>query len=244
VRTTFAFLVCWTLAGGAADAQTYHGGVRGSIRDADGVVPGVDVTLTNEQTNISRSVLTNEHGEYAFTSVDPGTYRVRAMLQGFKTVERSCIRVGTQDFLVIDLTLEVGTIEQTVTVTGRAPAIDHATASHGAALDAVALQALPAVNRGAFTLGASVPTVIFSSGVQFTRQQDQSSSTRLISPSVWRHSTIRRRPGSTPRPLPRRPPVPGATPRASSPMCARRDRSSPISRCREMCASAAPGKRR
>jgi hypothetical protein len=66
-----------------------------------------------------------------------------------------------------------------VTVTGRAPTIDRATASRGAALDAAALQALPTPNRSAFALGASVPTVIFPSGAQFTRQQDQSGSTRL-----------------------------------------------------------------
>jgi trimeric autotransporter adhesin len=178
MRCALLGLGCWLLAA-AAEGQSYHGGVRGLVNDQDGIVPGVDVTLTNEQTNISRSTLTNEHGEYAFTSVDPGTYRVSAVLQGFKTIARSSVRVGTQEFLVIDFTLEVGTIEQTVTVTGRAPAIDRATASQGAALDAVALQALPTVNRGAFALGASVPTVILSSPVQFTRQQDQSSSTRI-----------------------------------------------------------------
>jgi hypothetical protein len=58
-------------------AQTFQGGLRGAITDAGGVLPGVDVILTNEQTNIKRSTATNERGEYAFTAVDAGTYTVR-----------------------------------------------------------------------------------------------------------------------------------------------------------------------
>ncbi len=80
-RRVILVLVWWTLAAAAGAGQSYRGGVRGLVSDADGVAPGVDVTLTNEQTNIARSTVTNERGEYAFTSVDPGTYRVRAVLE-------------------------------------------------------------------------------------------------------------------------------------------------------------------
>ena len=91
-----------------AAGQGFQGGLRGSIRDSGGVIPGVEVVLTNQQTNIKRSTITNERGEYAFANVDPGTYAVRATLQGYKTVDRGDIRVGTQSFLVLDLALEVG----------------------------------------------------------------------------------------------------------------------------------------
>src|SRR3954467_11805155 len=101
--------------------QGVQGGVRGSVKDAGGVVPGVEVTLTNEQTNIKRSVVTNERGEYAFASVDPGTYALKAAIQGYKTIDRGGIRIATQSFLLLDLTLEVGAIEENVTVTGQSP---------------------------------------------------------------------------------------------------------------------------
>src|SRR5215470_2115207 len=81
--------------------QGFQGGLRGSIKDAGGVIPGVEVTLTNEQTNIKRSVVTNERGEYSFANVDPGTYAVKAALQGYKTVDRGGIRIGTQQFLTL-----------------------------------------------------------------------------------------------------------------------------------------------
>ena len=68
-------------------------------------MPGVEVTMTNEQTNIKRSTVTNERGEYVFANIDPGTYAVKATLQGYKTIDRTGIRVGTQQFFTLDLTI-------------------------------------------------------------------------------------------------------------------------------------------
>src|SRR6266511_2015005 len=76
-----AFLAVVT--SGTAFGQGFQGGLRGSVKDSGGVVPGVDVTLTNEATNISRSTVTNERGEYAFANVIPGTYSVKAALTGY-----------------------------------------------------------------------------------------------------------------------------------------------------------------
>src|SRR5438876_11634917 len=84
--------------------QGFQGGLRGAVHDPNGVVPGVEVTITNEATNIKRSVVTNDAGEYVFAAVEPGTYTGRASLQGFKTIERTGLRIGTQTFIVLDLT--------------------------------------------------------------------------------------------------------------------------------------------
>ena len=62
----------------SAAAQQFTGGVRGAVSDPNGVVPGVTVTLTNEATNISREVVTNEAGQYNFPAVPPGTYTLKA----------------------------------------------------------------------------------------------------------------------------------------------------------------------
>src|SRR5437764_11525885 len=159
--------------------QGFQGGLRGSIKDAGGVIPGVEVTLTNEQTNIKRSVVTNERGEFVFANVDPGTYGVKATLQGYKTIDRGGVRIGTQQFLTLDLTMEVGAITENVTVTGEAPLIDTSNASTGTVLDTQALQTLPAPGRNAFMIGTTVPTVIASGDTQFNRQQDQTDSSLL-----------------------------------------------------------------
>src|SRR5438093_444898 len=162
-----------------AAGQGFQGGLRGAVRDPNGVVPGVEVTITNEATSIKRSVVSNEAGEYVFAAVEPGTYTVRAALQGFKTVERRGIRIGTQQFLVLDLLLEVGAIEESVTVTGQSPLIETANASQGTVLDSSALQTLPAPGRNAFMIGVTVPTVIPTGDTQFNRQQDQTNASLL-----------------------------------------------------------------
>ncbi len=159
--------------------QGFQGGVRGAIRDSGGAVPGAAVSLTNEDTGLSRSALTNTLGEYAFASVEAGTYKIKIALQGYKTIERSGVRVGTQSFLVLDQSLEVGAIEESVTVSVQTPVVETANASHGAVLDRVTLETLPSSGRAAFLMAASLPTVVPSGDGQFNRQQDQSGASSL-----------------------------------------------------------------
>ncbi len=153
--------------------------MRGAAREAGGVVPGVAVTLTNKSTNLKRSTVTNDSGEYVFAAVEPGTYALKATLQGFKTIEQDGLRIGTQQFLVVDLAMEVGTLTESVTVTGESPLIETANASHGTVIDAVALQTLPAPGRNVFMIGVTVPTVIPTGDTQFNRQQDQTNASLL-----------------------------------------------------------------
>jgi hypothetical protein len=167
------------LAAGTVFGQGFQGGLRGSLKDAGGVVPGVEVTLTNEQTNVKRSTVTNERGEYVFANVDPGNYNVKAALQGYKTVDRCGIRIATQQFLTLDLVMEVAAITESVTVTGQAPLIETGNASQGTVLDSAALQTLPAPGRNAFMIGTTVPTVIPSGDTQFNRQQDQTNASLI-----------------------------------------------------------------
>ena len=84
-------------------AQQFTGGLRGAVRDANGVIPGVTVALTNEGTAISREAATNEQGQYNFSAVTPGTYTVKAALQGFKSYENKGVRIGTQQFITLDI---------------------------------------------------------------------------------------------------------------------------------------------
>ena len=172
-----AFLAVVT--SGTVFGQGFQGGLRGAIKDAGGVIPGVEVSLTNERTNISRSVISNERGEYVFTNVEPGSYTVKAALTGYKTIERREIPIGTQQFLTMDLTMEVGAIEENITVTGQSPIIETSNASTGTVLDTAALQTLPSPGRSAFMIGTTVPTVIPTGDTQFNRQQDQTNASLL-----------------------------------------------------------------
>ncbi len=180
-RLVLALLALAVLAGGAslAFAQGFTGGIRGAINDSGGVIPGADVTLTNEATNVSRSTTSNDAGEYNFPNLGPGTYTLRATLQGYKTYVRGGLTVGTQQFLTLDVTLEVGALEETITVTGQAPLIETSNASTGTTLNNEALQTLPAPGRNAFMIGTTVPTVVPTGDTQFNRQQDQTNASLL-----------------------------------------------------------------
>ena len=96
------------LFGGATDAmsQQFTGSMRGTVSDAQGIIPGVTVTLTNEGTTVARETITSSVGEYSFPAVTPGTYSVRTSLPGYKTYEQRGITVSTATALTIDLLLE------------------------------------------------------------------------------------------------------------------------------------------
>ena len=109
----------------------------------------------------------------------PGTYTVKATLTGFKTYENKGVRIGAQQFITLDIALEVGQLQETITVTGQAPLIDTSNASTGAVIDSQQLQTLPSVGRSAFLFAVTVPTVIASGDAQFNRQQDQTNASLL-----------------------------------------------------------------
>jgi trimeric autotransporter adhesin len=169
------------LLAAAADvqAQGFQGAIRGLVKDAGGVVPGAEVTLVREDTDGSRATNTNATGEYGFPNLAPGTYTLKVALQGYKGYAQSGIRVGTQQFITMDIALEVGAVAESVTVSGRSPIIETSTASTGTVLDTQALQTLPSPGRAAFLIGTSVPTVIPSGDTQFNRQQDQTNASLL-----------------------------------------------------------------
>jgi hypothetical protein len=169
----FLALACAGFVSGAY-AQSFQGGIRGTVRDQQGVIPGVTVTLLNERTNVSRDTATNAVGEYSFPAVDPGTYTIRAAVSGFKTFERKGFTIGTQQFANLDVMLEVGAIEESITVTGESPIIDTTTASTGDVLDKKTLDSLPSVGRNVFLLANTVPTVVTSGDTHWNRLQDQS----------------------------------------------------------------------
>jgi len=179
LRWAFVSLMFALASIASVNAQTYQGALRGAVRDTQGVIPGAEVTLISEETNAERSAMTNEVGEYAFTSVLPGTYTLRVSLPGFRTEERKSVRVGTQQSLVLDFMLEVGAISELITVTGEAPLVERASATQAASLDQEALQSLPIFGRNTFFAAISTPGVIQTGDPQFVRYQDQSGSSQL-----------------------------------------------------------------
>ncbi|MFP5379638.1 MAG: carboxypeptidase regulatory-like domain-containing protein, partial [Vicinamibacteria bacterium] len=167
------------VAAGVASAQTFTGGVRGTVQESGGIVPGVTVQLINEDTGATREAVSNELGAYNFAAVPPGNYTVRAALTGFRTYESRGVRVAAQQFVTLDITLEVGALEETITVTGAAPLIDTSNATGGGVINSQQLEVLPSGGRSAFLFAVTLPTVVASGDPQFNRQQDQTNASLL-----------------------------------------------------------------
>ena len=95
-------------------AQNFQGIVRGSVRDPQGAIAAASVELIEESTGLSRTASSNEVGDYAFTNVVPGIYTVRASAPGYKTFERTGLRIATQMYAAVDVVLDVGSITETM----------------------------------------------------------------------------------------------------------------------------------
>ena len=165
--------VCLVQFSARLGAQSFQGGLRGVVKDAQGVIPGATVNLVNDQNGVSRETVTNGVGEYSFPAIEPSSYTVRASVQGFKTFERKGVRIGTQEFLALDIQLEVGGLEETITVTGESPLIDTTNASTGDVLDTKSLESIPTPGRSVFLMANLQPTVQTSGNAHWNRMQDQ-----------------------------------------------------------------------
>ncbi len=116
------FLAVTCLAVGTIPAQT-TGTISGLVRDATGgVIPGAEVVVTNTETGVSRTVITDDSGYYLATNVPVGTFEVSVELAGFKKASVTGIKVDIRSNRKADLTLEVGGSTEEVTVESKSVA--------------------------------------------------------------------------------------------------------------------------
>src|SRR6185369_7689392 len=121
-------LALWAFAASASPAAAQGvGAINGTVVDGSGgALPGVTVTLSNAEGTVggSREAFTDDRGTYQFLRLVPGTYAVKAELQGFRRAAQDKIVVNADVTVRADLKLEVGSIEESITVSGQTPLID------------------------------------------------------------------------------------------------------------------------
>ena len=104
------------------NAQILYGSLVGNVKDPSGAaVPGATVTVTQVQTGLTRSVVTDQSGSYSLSTISAGTYEVKIAAQGFKTFDKSGLPVAINTIVRVDATLEVGAVNETIEVTSTAP---------------------------------------------------------------------------------------------------------------------------
>src|SRR5580700_6517879 len=129
-------------------SQTVTGRLLGTVADQSGAaVAGATVIITDVQRGTSRTVVTDESGNYVAPELQPGTYKVRAEAKGFKTVERPTIPVEVGTDLRVDITLPAGSLSETVVVTDEVPLIDTTSSTLGGTLSNAQINDLPLNGR-------------------------------------------------------------------------------------------------
>jgi hypothetical protein len=131
-----------------AFSQGNAGRILGAVTDqSGGAMVGAVVTVTDTTRGISRTLMTDNSGEYNAPNLIPGTYSVRAEAKGFKTAQHDGIVVEVNAELRVDLTLQPGEQAEKITVTGEVPLVETTNAELGGTLQAQIIDNLPLNGR-------------------------------------------------------------------------------------------------
>ena len=145
---------------GSTYAQFDAATVLGTVRDSSGaVVPGATVTLKNVSTGITANAVSDANGDYQFLNVRVGNYTVRAELQGFSVAEAESFAVTVNARLRVDLTLAVGSVGETVVVTGAARLLETESSDRGTVIGNEQIVNLPLNGRAYADLALLSPGV-------------------------------------------------------------------------------------
>ena len=150
-------LVLFAMLPAVAHAQT---SITGTVRDASGaVLPGVTVEASSPVLiEKVRSAISDGTGQYRLTELPPGKYTITMSLSGFTTVKREDVDVSGVGVITINADMRVGTVQETITVTGETPVVDVQSTRRQQVIDDDTLKALPAT-RGYNALVFLVPSV-------------------------------------------------------------------------------------
>ena len=170
-----------------AASQTTTATLQGSVRDASqAMLPGATVTLRDINTGFVRSTTSDRTGRYVLSFVPAGAYELTVELSGFKTLKREGLRFEVGQDSTIDATLEVSTLEETVTVRGETPLVSTTKASVDQIISREQIDRLPLGGRQATSLALLTPGVVSTaastsaSGEVSTGGQPRGSSELLV----------------------------------------------------------------
>ena len=144
IKKTTSVLLGLLLSSLLSWGQTATGSIGGLVTDANGaVVPGVNLTAKNESTGQEQKATSSDSGLYLFPTLLPGPYVVGAEKTGFKRVSRTKIEIRIAQRLDLDLKLEIGDVQQTVSVTAEAPLLETSSAERGQNISVKMMDNLP-----------------------------------------------------------------------------------------------------
>jgi hypothetical protein len=134
------------LAATQAAAQGGDGSLRGTVRDSQGgALPGVTITATSDVLLSPSVTVTDASGNYRLVNLPPGTFTVTAQLAGFSSARREGILLRAGSNFQVDVAMEIGALEESITVSGDAPMLEVTKPSNVLTIDAEFQKEAPVV---------------------------------------------------------------------------------------------------
>ena len=164
-----AAISCFLAIGLPAFSQSYTGRILGSVRDqSDAAIVAASVTITDVERGVSRSLVTDDSGNYVASDLLPGIYKVVAQAKGFKTLERPNIQVEVATDARIDIVLRPGEASETVIVNEQVPLLNTTSSVLGGTLSNEEINELPLNGRNYENLLQLRPGVVRYPGGGFS----------------------------------------------------------------------------
>jgi hypothetical protein len=181
MKRLFHVMLALAAASLSASAQDFRGAITGRVLDSSNArMPGVTVIVTNTDTNVTSSTVTNGEGDYSILFLNPGPYAVTAELSGFKKVSRPGIQVSIGDKLEVNMTLEVGRMEETVSVTAESPLLATTSGSTGQVIGEKAISMIPLSDGNPFALARLAPGMTYNGDLKFSRPFDNGGTSGIV----------------------------------------------------------------
>ncbi|MFL6416001.1 MAG: carboxypeptidase regulatory-like domain-containing protein, partial [Bryobacteraceae bacterium] len=167
-----ALLVAFCLLSRCLSGQTFSANLTGLVTDPAGaLVPATEMLLVDADTGDIRRTVTNAEGRYTFSQIAPANYSVTAKRSGFREYLHKGVILTANQSAELNIALQIGSVSDTVEVTGTAPLLDTQTSNESSTLSTAMIESLPMANRAALTLvvaagagGSYTNTSVFGPG--------------------------------------------------------------------------------
>ncbi len=186
IRIGFLLLAIWTFASFSfLLAQIDTATLLGSVKDTSGaVIPGATVTIRNLGTGMTRSVVTDDTGDFTLSNLRVGRYALNVNLPGFKTVTIPDIELQVAQKARMDVVLQVGETSQEITVTESAPLLLTDSSSVGQVVDTRVVEQMPLNGRNFWQLVQLTPGASYIPGGQNFREGGSSIRSAVVNVNI------------------------------------------------------------
>ncbi len=168
MKSTSRLVIVFALLSVLASAQSPNATLAGRVLDTNNaLIPDAKVEAISLSTNIHYSGQTNREGSFVIPNLPPGPYRIEVSKAGFKTAVREDVVLRVQDIVALNFTLPVGSVTESITVTGGAPLINTESATVSTVVDRQFAENLPLNGRSFQTLIQLTPGVVVIPSSQY-----------------------------------------------------------------------------